>query len=474
MMRYLLIDTCDWIYLAKVFPEHLPTLVDLVDDGCVTLLLPERVRVEWQENKQEKIVDAQLQSFDEKVKAARDSRGRLHSYLSEEDADAWDALLDRLEARREQLQASALDTIDIVERLFDHPSTAGLPTTDDLKAQAADLALEKRTPFKNSMADGIIFLTALDHAINADIDEFLFVSSNKTDFATSSDRTDLHPDLQDLAGQTKITYLTSFAQALNEIEEGTISPETAEEVESYLETQSVWRVLERNRQVLEDAARGAAQVSAESRRFYDGLQSTVGAIDHQHAMLESTALKAMKAYEDYRRSYESTGAAAARAAKRNRQMLEDAARTAARVYEEASHLYEGLEAAARAGYQHRAMVESTALAAVKTYEHYRQSFDNAGAAAARAVRRNRQMLADAATAAATLYEESIQFYEGLQSSARAAICDYRMLESAALNAAKAYDNQRRFIENQPPVSGDSETASGSWAATDEDDESART
>lgn len=441
-MQYLLIDTCDWIYLAKDFPDQLAKLAHLVENGYVTLLLPERVTLEWQKNKEEKIIQALLESFDDELKAARDSRGRLHSHLSKEDANAWDAVLDGLEPRREQLRTRALDHISTVERLLNHPSTVRIPTTDRLKAQATDLALDKKTPFKNSMADGIIFLSALYHALDENIDEILFVSNNKRDFGADSDHASLHPDLRDLARETKVRYFPHFGEALNQIQEGLVSPESAQEIASFLELQSIRRALERNHQMLEAATLTATRVCEDYRRFYEDLESVERAVSQNREALEKAALKAAKAYEDYRRLHEDLGSAAARALNRNREALEKAALKATKVHEDYHRFHEGLRSAAEAIDQNREALENAALKAVKAYEDNRRSYEELGSAVARAVSRNRGMWERAALTAVRTYEDYRQFFEHH--------------ESATRNKQVARQTSDTTEENQGDPSGESE------------------
>ena len=64
-MKYILLDTCVWIDMAKLIYENdiYNMLNKLLDENQITLLLPDLVLDEWERNKQDDISNRQVKLF---------------------------------------------------------------------------------------------------------------------------------------------------------------------------------------------------------------------------------------------------------------------------------------------------------------------------------------------------------------------------------------------------------------------------
>lgn len=228
-MYHLVIDTCVWIDLAKKFTEVRGKISRLVEEGKLALLVPQIVVEEWDRHKEPKIIDERESSVRGKIKNARD----LAQYLDAEQADSWRGLVDGIQERKAEIVASAVEEVKAIDGLFAHPSTVRLPITDDVKLRAVDIALAKEAPFrrKNSMADALIVLTAVDHIEKQGLHDCIFVSSNTEDFSSDGSQVEIHEDLQPLFDENGIKYYPNIGLAVNEIEKGLVPDDTLDALE---------------------------------------------------------------------------------------------------------------------------------------------------------------------------------------------------------------------------------------------------
>ncbi|WP_054313145.1 PIN domain-containing protein [Mesorhizobium sp. 1M-11] len=114
------------------------------------------------------------------------------------------------------------ESLEKVEDLL--RSSTSSPTTDDIKAKAAERALSRMAPFhrgKNSVGDAVIFETyaeAMRREDRADV-EFAFVTHNKTDFsADNGDHRQPHADLLPYFDGVRSKYWVSLADLLNDFD----------------------------------------------------------------------------------------------------------------------------------------------------------------------------------------------------------------------------------------------------------------
>jgi hypothetical protein len=238
-MLRLLIDTCVWLDTAKDYRQQvtLRYLDQLIDSGKVGLIVPSQVIDEFARNR-ERIIKENTQSLSSvfrRVKAA------VSRFGDETHREATLAQLNDVDHRIATLSEAVIDRIEQIEALFEKAEV--VETTDAIKLRAADRALSWRAPFhkqKNSIGDAILIETLAEVASKRTSGEQLaFVTHNTRDFSVQvGDVREPHPDIADLFLAGEVTYCTSIAQILNELE-----PNLLEEVRFELEYADVPRRL---------------------------------------------------------------------------------------------------------------------------------------------------------------------------------------------------------------------------------------
>jgi hypothetical protein len=308
-MYHLIIDTCVWIDLGRKLTEVREKISDLVSREKARLIVPQIIIDEWNEHKQAKIVEARKASIRGKIKNAR----TISQYLEQDEADDLIRILDRFRGREDEIEALALEEVRAIEDLFNHPSTIILPVTEEAKLRAVDFALAKRSPFqsKNSMADALIMLSAVDYISQQNLSNCIFVSSNTTDFSSQSDKNQIHEDLEELFNEHGIGYFSNIGLAINEIEEELVSIESIRRIQEALQFAAVQEALERYRQMMEgfkpaidlsalDAVQEAARVASEQyRQMIEGFRPAIDV-----SALEAMQETARAASEQYRQMME--------------------------------------------------------------------------------------------------------------------------------------------------------------------------
>jgi predicted nucleic acid-binding protein len=292
-MYHLIIDTCVWIDLSTKLTEVREKVSDLVDREKVRLIVPQIVVDEWNKHKQAKIVDARKASIRGMVKNAR----ALCQYLEQSEADDLRKILNGFREREDEIEDLALEEARAIEDLFNHPSTIILPITDEVKLQAVGFALAKKAPFqsKNSMADALIILSAVDYISRQNPPNCIFVSSNTTDFSSQSDKTQIHEDLKELFDEHDVGYFSNIGLAINEIEEELVSIESIRRIEKSLWLTAVQEALERQRQIMEQVSTSALRLSALQSAAQEATERYHEMMENFKPTLDASALDAMQA-----------------------------------------------------------------------------------------------------------------------------------------------------------------------------------
>ena len=221
-MHYLILDTCVWVDLAVSEFSLVAKLARLINEGKASIVIPELIRTEWDGCK--KKIEAQIS--DEVVEARRFAM-RFASFM------------DEIESTDISTQVSALDPIstgqriaarrmDTIESMLDSDATIRVPVSAKAKTMAINHALEKKAPFRmrNSMADALIFLAAVEWASEQEPDSAVFVTHNTKDFSDEKRANDdvsfkerLAPDLQPLVENNGMTFGAVIGRVLNDIEQ---------------------------------------------------------------------------------------------------------------------------------------------------------------------------------------------------------------------------------------------------------------
>jgi len=215
-MLRVLVDTCVWLDLVQDYRQRplLVALGSMIVANEVSIILPRIVVDEFERNKIRIIKDSQrsLASHFRLVKDAVRQFGR------EADRDSTLTLLNEVDHRIRTLGESVNELIGMVQDLF--ASATVIETTDAVKLQVVDRAMEDRAPFhrnKNSVDDAILIETYADlvQSERAAGQRFAFVSHNYTDFsATVGDNRVPHPDIAAFFDHDDSTYRLNLLDAL--------------------------------------------------------------------------------------------------------------------------------------------------------------------------------------------------------------------------------------------------------------------
>lgn len=235
-MKYLLLDTNAWIYLANgynteisddknssasyyesMFKDiHIKTFNDLkskIRNRDFTLLINDIIINEWNRN----ITETQgLIRELKNVKRNNEKTIRECKFL---DKSLLLSLLDAGNEKIDDIIKKQEIHIDNVNTFLLHKIKNKILISDELKIHVVNLALEKQVaPFhndKNSVADALILYSALDFIKDKGSDDSLiFVTYNFKDFCESREKKDLHQSLISVVGVDKITIEFNLARAL--------------------------------------------------------------------------------------------------------------------------------------------------------------------------------------------------------------------------------------------------------------------
>lgn len=217
-MFKILIDTCVWLDLAKdpKVDALLDVLERVVKAGEVELVVPQLVPDEFARNKA-KIARDRVQSVSTAVRKVRDTLRTLDD-PKKANRRVLKQLSD-LDMKLPTLGEAAVEALGRIEKLL--RAARKVPTTDALKALAAQRALDKRAPFhrsKNSIADAVLIETYAELLKERTAGlRFVFVTHNKHDFSDPKGEHKPHPDLAALFSKVRSLYFINLGQALRRI-----------------------------------------------------------------------------------------------------------------------------------------------------------------------------------------------------------------------------------------------------------------
>lgn len=250
---YIFLDTNNWIYLCNGFDIRSGDHGDLhyklfefleqqVDQGYLVILINPIILAEFERN--EIRSQEQIKDIENKAKGHRGNLKNLRKFVPDAE-DLIAKLCVAMEAKRDEIIAKEKAHISRVKDFLKN-KTQMIEVSKDHKAEAADMAVAKKAPFigekKNSMADAIHLLSAIDHIVKHETKTFslgegddivmfprsVFVSSNSGDFGDPKNFKQIHPDLVHILERSRTVYRHSLAdlQAILKVEFL-----TAEEVE---------------------------------------------------------------------------------------------------------------------------------------------------------------------------------------------------------------------------------------------------
>jgi len=257
--KYIFLDTNNWIYLSNgfnilsnKFDELHLKIFEIIkkrtDEGLLIFLVNDIVINEWNRNKPE--TEKQLKELENKFNGYSDSLRTIKNFLGKDSTELKTInkeLLISFNEKSERLRKHAFEVEDFLIN-----KTLKIDINDEIKIEAANLALEKKAPFigdkKNSMADAIILLNSVDYIFKNLSTQFppelfttteehvyypdsYFVSSNKGDFSSAENKEKIHPDLEPLLNKTKTEFFFTLAKLINSLEEELITMEEAYAIE---------------------------------------------------------------------------------------------------------------------------------------------------------------------------------------------------------------------------------------------------
>lgn len=219
---FLFLDTCTWInHSAKGDFDNFVRVADLHLQHDAVLLVPQQLKIEWDRNKEEKVYQRELNNIRDIIKKTSYFRDRI-VMEPEQKEDLTKLIAHANEVQEVHVKYIGQTTISLVQEVMELGMK--IPTSDKIKLEATDWALEKHAPFhkdKNSIGDAILFLSLMDF-LERDSESkgiLYFVTDNKTDFSEERQPNMIHNQLSTYAAHKgiQIKYFLSLNEALDEI-----------------------------------------------------------------------------------------------------------------------------------------------------------------------------------------------------------------------------------------------------------------
>lgn len=260
MRTFIFLDTNNWIYLSNGFNvwsnKHdelhfkvFDIITRRVADESLVVLVNDIVIDELQRNKAQ--TEEQLRQIEKKYKSYSSYLSAIKDFAGGSEKKykkVHKALKNKYEEKVEQYR----EHVDKVEEFLLN-KTVKIDVSDQVKVEASNLALAKKAPFigdkKNSMADALILLSAIEHIYENEKSDFpfpdegdepqylfpqsYFVSSNSGDFSALDNKEKVHPDLEPYLFKTKTEFYYSLAKLVNSLEERFLTIEEIEEIDHF-------------------------------------------------------------------------------------------------------------------------------------------------------------------------------------------------------------------------------------------------
>ncbi|KAA8786742.1 hypothetical protein EC604_23220 [Paenibacillus amylolyticus] len=235
-INYLLLDTNVWLYLLNNYYNDngklLNALLKLCVNKKVQLVHSDQVEEEFKRN-YDNVFNKVMQSYDTKIDQFIDVVSKLD--MSAYHAEQW---FKKVKSAKDTYISDSYGVrLELILRVFEEFQSFPIETTDKVKIRAAELALNKESPFfgsidapekkekkadssvKNSMGDAIIFLSYLEFIKGKRYQSAFFISANSTDFCGAGTNT-LHSNLKELIINENINlnFDISLAKYINQID----------------------------------------------------------------------------------------------------------------------------------------------------------------------------------------------------------------------------------------------------------------
>ncbi len=237
-MQYVTLDTNAWIYLANgTEPANgLEFLRKEIDEKTITLLIPSIVIDEWYANKDVAVRASVAKKFEEmngglqtilKLFGVRNIV-EIQSFFSfaeefwadESGQDKFRQIAHDFKKGRSAIEKAVANNIDLVEKLFNHPSSRIMQITKEVMLKSGRFAIDKKAPFlkKNSFADAVILFSFIEYIEKNYILNAVFVTYNTDDFCQKREgKFSLHPDLVPEFQRSYSVFYNASGEAISNI-----------------------------------------------------------------------------------------------------------------------------------------------------------------------------------------------------------------------------------------------------------------
>jgi hypothetical protein len=221
---HLILDTCVWIDIAghkkELFSKLLDTLEELVESEDVKLVIPEQVYVEWNRNKEDKILKEKEIMFLNSLKTISELKTLFEGESLIKMYENLEDLQTALKSNKQNIVHKYFTNVERIDALIKNSKATRVTHSDNVRNQSIELALAKKAPFvgkkKNNMADALIVLSSIEYAEKLK-EQVIFVSHNHTDFGSNASK-ELHNDLSEIVGDLPFQYFNNMVEAMSAIE----------------------------------------------------------------------------------------------------------------------------------------------------------------------------------------------------------------------------------------------------------------
>ncbi len=240
MVKYIFLDTNNWIYLSNGFNAlsnkydelHLKIFEIIkkkVDDSELIFLVNDIIIEEWERNRS--TATNQVRDIEKKTKSYQDQLHAIDVYAGG-GLNEIKKIQQRLDKATEFKKATLTEHAKQVE-YFLLNQTVSIDIPNEVKIEAADMAAQKKAPFigdkKNSMSDALILLSSISYLSEiskvdpstsekeCQFPESFFVSSNKGDFSAPNNKEEIHPDLKPVLHETNTKFYYTLSQLIKSL-----------------------------------------------------------------------------------------------------------------------------------------------------------------------------------------------------------------------------------------------------------------
>lgn len=207
-------------------------LIDFVNKEKIRIIVNDVIIDEWNRNKEAS--KNLINQHHRNLEGVNSTLKSIKRRLSHDGVQKVNEIYKEYESIIQNEISKNEEHIQQVEHLLFEKSVK-ISVSDEVKIQAANLALAKKAPFhkkKNSVADAVILLSAVEYFQESDfewINNTIFVSNNSDGYCEEKGDKIVHSDLQLFFKKASIIFYNNIAEALN------FSQEIIKEIDEYFD-----------------------------------------------------------------------------------------------------------------------------------------------------------------------------------------------------------------------------------------------